>query len=161
MTRGRKNKPTAQKKLEGNPGKRELNDKEPQPDVVIPECPKHLKGAAREEWDRITVELQALGIISNIDRAALVAYCTAWGDYVYACAKLNEPDEDDVITSIKGGRYQNPWVAIKTGAMDRLVRYAAEFGMTPASRARIKVETPSEEDKMASFLFRKQTRVTK
>ena len=38
--KGRKPKPTAIKKLEGNPGKRKLNQNEPQPEKTAPECPK-------------------------------------------------------------------------------------------------------------------------
>jgi hypothetical protein len=70
-------------------------------------------------------------------------------------------EEGEVITSIKGGMYQNPWVGIKTSAMDRLVRISAEFGMTPASRTKIKVETPTEEDLMATYLFGKSALVKK
>lgn len=166
--RGRKNTPTALKQLKGNPGKRALNDQEPKPDVAIPECPAHLTGEARKEWNRITRELCELGILANIDRAALATYCMAWLDFVYASKMVDE--EGEVITSkrlnkdgveVPGGKYLNPWVGIKTSAMDRVVRIAAEFGMTPASRTRIKVETPSEEDLMASFLFGKKARVTK
>lgn len=159
MTRGRKPKSTKQKQLEGNPGKRALNDKEPQPDVAIPDCPPHLQGEARKEWVRITKELEALGVIANIDRAALAMYCAAWLDYLYASRMVDE--EGEVITSEKGGKYQNPWVGIRNTAMDRVLRIAVEFGMTPSSRSRIRVETPSEEDKMASFLFGKKTRVAK
>ena len=36
---GRKPKPTAVKKLEGNPGKRKLNTKEPVPAKGMPACP--------------------------------------------------------------------------------------------------------------------------
>ena len=39
---GRKPKPTALKKLEGNPGKRKLNTKEPVPGKGMPDCPKWL-----------------------------------------------------------------------------------------------------------------------
>ena len=39
---GRKPKPTALKKLEGNPGKRKLNMKEPMPEKGMPDCPKWL-----------------------------------------------------------------------------------------------------------------------
>lgn len=159
MASGRKATPTALKKLKGNPGKRALNEKEPQPDVSIPDCPDHLTGEAVKEWDRITKELHALGIIANVDRAALAAYCMAWLDFVYASRMVDE--EGEVITSEKGGKYMNPWVGIKTSAMDRLVRIGAEFGLTPASRTKLKVETPSEEDLMASLLFRKKTKVTK
>jgi P27 family predicted phage terminase small subunit len=166
--RGPKPIPTRIKELKGNPGKRALNDKEPKPDVVIPECPDHLTGEARKEWGRITAELQTLGIIAKIDRAALAAYCMAWLDFVYASRMVDE--EGEVITSkrvdkqgneVTGGSYLNPWVGIKTSAMDRVVRIGAEFGLTPASRTRLKVDTPSEEDLMASFLFGKRARVTK
>ena len=39
---GRKLKPTAIKKLEGNPGKRKLNTKEPIPAKGMAECPQWL-----------------------------------------------------------------------------------------------------------------------
>lgn len=39
---GRKPKPTAIKELEGNPGKRKLNKKEPKPDKGMPVCPEWL-----------------------------------------------------------------------------------------------------------------------
>ena len=39
---GRKPKPTAVKKLEGNPGKRKLNTKEPNPGKGMPDCPAWL-----------------------------------------------------------------------------------------------------------------------
>jgi len=148
--RGRKPKPTALKKIEGNPGKRALNTKEPQPETAVPTCPPHLKGVARTEWTRITGELHALNIITRIDRAALVAYCQAWADYVQACDKVSK--EGEVIISDKGGLYQNPWVSIKNSAMDRMVKISAEFGMTPSSRSRIKVDAPDEDDEMAKML---------
>jgi hypothetical protein len=44
MARGRPPKPTALKVFEGNPGKRDLNNQEPQPKKGAPSCPKTLKG---------------------------------------------------------------------------------------------------------------------
>lgn len=149
--RGRKSKPTALKTLAGNPGKRALNDKEPKPDIVIPACPPHLKGEARAEWDRITKQLYELKIISELDLAALAVCCTAWADYVKACKTLDK--EGEVIISDQGGLYQNPWVAIKKRSMDQVQKFYAEFGMTPSSRTRVKVDTPKEGDEMMGFLF--------
>lgn len=37
---GRKPKPTDLKKLEGNPGKKKLNVKEPIPEKEMPDCPE-------------------------------------------------------------------------------------------------------------------------
>lgn len=156
MTRGRKPKPTEQKKLEGNPGKRGLNNQEPKPETKIPPCPSHLKGEARKEWDRVTKELLALNIISEIDRASLVAYCTAWGMYVKACGKLEKQSE--VMISDEGGMYQNPWVAIRNKAMEQILKFSAEYGMTPSSRARLKVETPTEGDELEKMLMTQRTR---
>jgi P27 family predicted phage terminase small subunit len=157
--RGRKPKPTEQKKLEGNPGKRAINTKEPKPKVVIPDCPKHLTGEARAEWRRITRQLLKLGIISEIDSASLSSYCTAWATYVKACNKLKRQQE--VMISDLGGMYQNPWVAIRNKAMEQIRQFSSEFGMTPSSRSRIKVDDPGDEDKMAGYLFgNKNVKVT-
>lgn len=45
---GRKLKPTAVKKLEGNPGKRKLNAKEPIPARGMPDCPEWLLPEVRK-----------------------------------------------------------------------------------------------------------------
>ncbi len=149
--RGRKPTPTAKKELEGNPGKRALNKKEPKPEIVIPSCPNHLTGVARQEWNRVTKELAKLRLIANIDRAALAAYCTAYKDYVRAENKLKTQGE--VIITDKGGAYQNPWVGIKNSAIEKMIKIGVEFGLTPSSRVRLQVEKPTEEDEMAGFLF--------
>ena len=48
---GRKPKPTAIKKLEGNPGKRKLNSKEPVPEKGMSACPDWLmQGAYLLRW---------------------------------------------------------------------------------------------------------------
>lgn len=159
MTRGRKSKPTELKKLEGNPGKRALNNQEPKPDVVIPPPPDYLEGPALEEWYRITPELQKLRMITALDRAPLVALCQAWGDYIKACDEVEK--EGEVFFSDKGNAYLNPWTGIKTSAMDRILRISAEFGMTPSARSRLKVEMPTEDDDMKKILTRKREKGTK
>ena len=50
---GRKPKPTAVKKLEGNPGKRKLNTKEPVPAKGMPACSDWLMPEAKKEWERL------------------------------------------------------------------------------------------------------------
>jgi P27 family predicted phage terminase small subunit len=149
--RGRKPKPSALKELEGNPGKRAVNKKEPKPDVAIPSCPNHLTGVAKQEWNRVTKELAKLGLITNVDRAALAAYCTAYKDYVRAENELKEGGQ--VIFTEKGGAYQNPWVGIKNSAIEKMIKIGVEFELTPSSRVRLQVEKPNEENEMAGFLF--------
>ena len=75
---GRKPKPTALKKLEGNPGKRKLNTKEPVPAKGMPDCPKWLLPEAKEEWKRLCQKLSEMGVLTEIDMAAFAAYCQSY-----------------------------------------------------------------------------------
>jgi hypothetical protein len=83
-----------EKVLTGNPGKRALNMDEPQPEPAIPDCPPELGDVAKREWDRLVGELATLRIITNLDRAALAAYCNAyalWADSIGAIQKYTAP----------------------------------------------------------------------
>lgn len=55
-TKGRKPKPTAMKMLEGNPGKRPLNLKEPVPEKKLPKCPDWLEDCNVPELIRMVLE---------------------------------------------------------------------------------------------------------
>lgn len=68
---GRKPKPTALKKLEGNLGKRKLNTKEPVPGKGMPDCLKWLLPEAKEEWKRLCQKLSDMGVLTEIDMASL------------------------------------------------------------------------------------------
>lgn len=149
--RGRKPKPTALKQQQGNPGKRRLNRKEPQPERRIPSCPKHLKGAALTEWKRVAPVLWKLGVLTELDRTVLAAYCTAYADYVEACEHVQQ--RGAVIKARKGGEYQNLWVGIKKRSMDQMVKYAGELGLTPSSRGRVQVADIETNEEKEDRLF--------
>jgi P27 family predicted phage terminase small subunit len=141
--RGRKPTPTHLKLVRGNPGKRRLNAAEPAPGRVLPAPPPELSRDARIEWDRVAGELHRIGVLSGIDRAALAAYCQAYGRWIVAeraIAKMAERDqltEGLMIKTTNGNAVQNPLVGTANKAMADMVRYAAEFGMTPSARSRI------------------------
>lgn len=59
---GRKTKPTAVKKLEGNPGKRKLNKNEPVPAKGMPACSDWLMPEAKKEWKRLAELMNQMGI---------------------------------------------------------------------------------------------------
>ena len=61
-TRGRKPKPTALKVLEGNPGKRPLNDREPVPPKGTLKCPAWLLPEAKKEWKRLADHGRSHGV---------------------------------------------------------------------------------------------------
>lgn len=147
---GRKPDPTALKLVKGNPGKRPLNDKEPRLETRIPPCPKYLEGEARKEWRRITKQLQINHLITEADRSLLAAYCQAYKIWVDATEKVNK--HGTVIKAPSGFPVQSPFVSIANKQVEIMIKLASEFGMSPASRTRIKVEKPPEEDPMEALI---------
>ena len=79
--RGRKSKPTRLKLLEGNPGRRPLNDQEPQPEAALLEPPPELPKLARAEWQRLAGKLYDLGMLTHLDQTILEAYCYSYAKW--------------------------------------------------------------------------------
>jgi P27 family predicted phage terminase small subunit len=128
--------------LTGNPGKRPLNHDEPKPEIGIPDCPPELGPVARREWDRLVGELGKLRLLTNLDRAALAAYCGAyalWSEAMEAIQKYGT-----MVKSPSGYPIQSPYVAIANRQAELMMRISAEFGFTPASRSRIAAPKPEE-----------------
>jgi len=140
--RGRRPKPTRVKALTGNPGKRPLNEYEPQPEAKIPECPPQLGPVARAEWDRLAPELGKLRLLTELDRAALAAYCGAYGFWTEAIEAIQK--YGTMLKSPSGYPQQSPYVAVANRQAEIMIRVAAEFGFTPASRGRISTAVKSE-----------------
>ncbi len=63
---GRKPKPTAMKKLEGNPGKRKLNTNEPVPARGMPACPDWLLPEAKKEWKCLADLMNQMALIVKV-----------------------------------------------------------------------------------------------
>jgi len=151
--------------LRGNPGKRPVNGSGiVEPEVEIPDLPKHLLPEARKFWKRLTPELEKLGLISKIDQAALALVCQEWAWYVHHDTQLQraknlaqqkreawDADPDNAGKDYAGGdgttvttpnghaAYSPHWVMRRSHAQ-ALDRFLASFGMSPSSRGRV---TPS------------------
>ena len=155
MPRGRKPTPTNVKLVTGNPGKRPLPTSEPRPRAERPAPPAHLNADAQKEWSRVSDELHALGLLTGLDRAALAAYCQAYGRWAQAeraLGKITNQADGLIIKTQSGNMIQNPLVGVANKAMADMVRYAAEFGMTPSARTRIETSDIDENDPAAEFL---------
>ena len=104
---GRKSKPTALNKLEGNPGKRKPNTKEPVPGKGMPDCSKWLLPEVKKEWERLCVKLSEMGVLTGIDMAAFVAYCQSYARWKEAQEHIDS--EGSTFETDKGYRQQTPW----------------------------------------------------
>lgn len=146
-------------KLRGNPSKKPLASllDEFQPEVEIPNFPSWIWPEAKKEWKRISVELERYGLISKLDRAALVLYCQAWAKMVWAeqqlarAMRLAEAKRDEaeaqgleydggdgIQIKTAGGNftYSHHWVVGKHASME-VKRYLDLFGLSPSARTRV------------------------
>lgn len=153
---GSNRKPTALKKLLGNPGKRKLNEKEPVVPKGVPELPRFLNGEGRAEWKRIVPILCNMGVLTVADGKALGAYCSAYAQlckaeaaiekYGLICATL---DQETGVAELK----VNPAVRIKSDALRHMKSFLIEFGLTPASRSKLKINANHDTPDALDDLF--------
>lgn len=154
--------------LRGNPSKLPIGDlaETLQPEVEIPNCPRHLLPEARKEWRRITPELERYGLISKLDRAALALYCQAYARWVWAeeqlqrsvqfmSAKEAEAIEKGLpwtggdgytVPTPNGHMTYSPHWVIANKAMEQVNRYMSSFGLDPASRGRVNPSAVRQRD---------------
>lgn len=78
-----------------------------------------------------------------LDRAALAAYCNAYGLWAEAIEAVQK--YGTMVKSPTGYPIQSPYVSIANRQAEIMMRIAAEFGFTPASRSRISTLAPREE----------------
>jgi len=145
--------------LRGNPSKKSAADLlgELQPEVELPSAPAWIWPEARKEWRRVGRELVRYGLVSKLDRAALVLYVQAWAKMVWAeqqlsrAMKLAEEKRlaaeaagqeydggDGIMVKTANGnmQYSHHWVVGRRAAED-VNRYLAAFGLSPAQRSRV------------------------
>ncbi|MDY6796970.1 MAG: phage terminase small subunit P27 family [Actinomycetota bacterium] len=142
--KGRKPLPDNVVNLRGNPGHKPKDLNHPKPDPVAPTCPRWLSHRAKYEWKRIVPELENLGLLTKIDRAALAGYCEnlalvaiatevisahykKYKKLTYEYENKNGAINEIPIPEIKIAR--EAWLLVH--------RFEVEFGMTPSSRTRI------------------------
>ena len=133
--RGRKPKPTALKLLEGNPGKRPVNEKEPIPPKGTVKCPTWLEPEAKKEWKRLAPSLEAMGVLTQADLTAFAGYCQAYARWKEAEEFISQ--HGSIFQTPSGYVQQVPQVSIAQQNLKIMQSFCSEFGLTPATRARI------------------------
>jgi P27 family predicted phage terminase small subunit len=168
VARGRKPKPTALKLLGGAQPCR-VNAQEPAPPASLPEPPAHLGDVALAEWERIVPQLDAMGVITAVDGAALSIYCMTFARWLDALEAVEEyglfidtrivrttGPNGEVLETVneKGCVKSNPAVAVAAACESAMARLLGEFGLTPASRSKVKATARPVENKLAKFMLK-------
>lgn len=143
-TRGRKPKPTALKLLEGNPGKRPINEHEPIPPKGTVKCPTWLEPEAKKEWKRLAPSLEAMGVLTQADLTAFAGYCQAYARWKEAEEFISQ--HGSIFQTPSGYVQQVPQVSIAQQNLKIMQSFCSEFGLTPATRARIIANGSGKDD---------------
>lgn len=116
--------------------------------------PAWLNEHATAEWRSIVPHLLRLGLLTQIDGAALAAYCVnraRWLAAEHEVARrgefIDELIDDEPDRSSKRGRkhvvlvrrIENPAIRTADRAMKLMNRFGVEFGLTPSSRSRLSI----------------------
>ena len=131
--RGRKPKPTALKKLQGNPGKRKLNDDEPKFTELM--------------WETIMPELIANKILTVADLHNVESFCMAYARWREAEAAVDE--HGILVMSAMGSLSKNPALTAINEAKKQMVQFGSLLGLDPSSRARLTGSAGKEKKKNA------------
>lgn len=154
---------------------RHENEQNPDPPAGIPVPPKELLGDALAEWDRMIARLTQMGTLSIVDDAVLYQYCQTFAeteDIQRAQAEteatiqiLQEnfdglPREEFLVADqiavameiTKLRKLVSGYITkVRQGRM-ALRMLLTEFGLTPASRGRVKLpDKPKDADEFTTF----------
>ena len=137
--RGPAPKPKALKLLQGTHRADREATNAPEPEPGIPEIPDgwgdvRWGGEAVAEFYRITPALKGLGLLTKVDRAAILAYCDAWGRWCHWRGKASEAQDDS--TEKRMNR-----------AFDDLRQMLQRFGLSPADRTRVTSLAGKQQDR--------------
>ena len=75
------------------------------------------------------------GILSQIDRAALEAYCTNYARWIEA--EENVRKLGAIGKTSNGNLIQNPYLSVANRAQSEMRKWMGELGATPSSRSRV------------------------
>jgi P27 family predicted phage terminase small subunit len=121
----------------------------------IPQVPKFNRGApdpppwldpeAAALWARVAPSLERLDLIKDEDAESFATYCTAWSRFVAAVKTYQR--EGLTATNPSSGRIStHPAVHVAMAAGRDLLRYAQEFGLTPAAEIALARPAAPESD---------------
>lgn len=106
-----------------------------EPLTKAPPAPKWLSEDARAEWKRIMPRLIADRIVTRADLTGIENYCVAVG-HVRAIER----------TFATTGTLDKTLFGMQNRAMQTARQLAAEYGLTPTSRARVGSGAPGDDD---------------
>lgn len=135
--KGRKPKPTALRKLQGNPSGRKLNEDEPQFSLITKvEAPEWMGDLAKTMWETIMPELLANKILTVPDLHNVESFCMAYQRWRQAEAIVDK--EGVVISTTHGDGKKHPALTVVNESKTQMMKLGCLLGLDPSSRTRLR-----------------------
>lgn len=90
---------------------------------------------AKKEWKRLAPSLEAMGVLTMLDLTAFEGYCQAYARWKEA--EMFIAQHGSIFKTPSGYVQQVPQVSIAQQNLKIMQSLCSEFGLTPATRARI------------------------
>jgi len=143
-------KPTALKLLAGNPGKRTLNQNEPQPERIIPAMPRGMPKPAQRFWKTYADRLDRLGLLTEVDDPAFTLMAIHYG-VAWEAARILR-DEGLATVDENALTRKHPMLQVLRDSTRTFLQLADRFGLTPSARARLSIPEQATLDDYEVFL---------
>ena len=156
MGKGRKKIPTRVKELQGTIEKSRLVDNEMTAELcaTIPQAPEWLSEVGQQEWQKVTLELFNKQMLHKIDLRLIEAYCNAIALHIETEQMLRDKGRIQIFKNADGSLKHMqavPYQKIANDALDRALKLATQFGMTPTARTSISQPTIQQNNQYNFF----------
>jgi P27 family predicted phage terminase small subunit len=144
--RGRPNKPTIIKELQGTLKK----SREKKPSIEygaihqVPDPPDSFDEVAKNVWDTICKEMINLQILQNLDIFLLQILCNEMSVY-WKC--YSQMSGEYIIPTGTGSYKTNPLFTAASQSLNNAMKIASQFGLSPAARQRIRLDVTGHNNK--------------
>ena len=101
-------------------------------------------------WLKLTRNLEAIGMLNEIDQELLMAYCNEMGVYFDCMDKVKT--QGYITTSPANGEIISNYLKIGNTALTNSIKLSDKFGFNPAARTKIEMPTQKKGDIMDDII---------
>jgi P27 family predicted phage terminase small subunit len=125
--------------------------------TALPSPPDWLDDLGQKEWERLISLLDKAKMLASTDLGMLTMLCNEWSCYISAVLEIRDTGRfyktmnNGLVTSTQ----IHPLHTISQQHLKAYIGMCNEFGLSPASRAKVPHEAPEKEETRVSKLLRK------
>lgn len=117
--------------------------------------PEYLSPVGKRKWNELVRQLRKKSMLEKVDMGTLEACCIAYDEMVTCMIAIKEAGGIVKYTAGKSSQ-QVPLLSAKNKAMETYKKYMSEFGLSPASRAKMGIGGEQEKSEFEKYLERAQ-----